>query len=121
MRDPPRAAGLSGAVHSQYKLLIVVAEACAQLFKPPTAKEQEEGWGSERVRSCCFAGDLNCSQWRDVWEDPQGFSEEWCAIEDLRQASSRKGHSLLPLCLLNVPSAAHTSGHISSFFFHKEY
>lgn len=74
------------------------------------------------MRSCCFAGDLKCSEWREVWEDPQGFNEEWCAvgpeaaIEDLQQASSRKGHSLLPLCLLNVPSAAHTSGHISSFF-----
>lgn len=80
MRNPSRAVGLLGAVHGQGKHLIVVAEACAQLFKPPTAKEQEEGWASERARSCCFAGDLNCSEWREVWDDLQGLSEEWCAV-----------------------------------------
>lgn len=41
---PTRAVGLSFAVvHSQWKHLVVVAEACAQLLKPTTAKEKEEG------------------------------------------------------------------------------
>lgn len=45
---PTRAVGLSFAVvHSQWKHLVVVAEACAQLLKPTTAKEKEGGGGAE--------------------------------------------------------------------------